>query len=169
MWHYHSAKPLVTVGQNQLFSSYLLPDHTPHVLLHLVKSSCPNSVNPFSTLFSVDIKHNCPILSCICRIYSPPWLAFRFSIQKWLHLHFQGKWPLSPSSFEQMSFSLRFSLEKEWKCQIKLASLIVQHSNSASGWLAQFSRFQPQKHFIKLQHQLEIEDEQWACNWAKIR
>ena len=34
---------------------------TPHVLLHLVKSSCPNSVNPFSTLFSADIQHNCPI------------------------------------------------------------------------------------------------------------
>ena len=80
------------------------------MLLHLVKSSCPNSVNPFSTLFSADIQHNCPILFCICRPYFPPWLAFRFSIKKWLHLHFQGKWPLSPSSFEQLSFSLRFAL-----------------------------------------------------------
>ena len=89
---------------------------TAHVLLHLVKSSCPNSVNPFSTLFSADIQHNCPILFCICRPYFPPWLAFRFSIKKWLHLHFQGKWPLSPSSFEQLSFSLRFILQNEWKC-----------------------------------------------------
>ena len=89
--------------------------HT-YVLLHLVKSSCPNSVNPFSTLFSADIQHNCPILFCTCRPYFPPWLAFRFSIKKWLHLHFQGKWPLSPSSFEQLSFSLRFILQNEWKC-----------------------------------------------------
>ena len=95
---------------------YVLNDDDTHVLLHLVKSSCPNSVNPFSTLFSADIQHNCPILFCICRPYFPPWLAFRFSIKKWLHLHFQGKWPLSPSSFEQLSFSLRFILQNEWKC-----------------------------------------------------
>ena len=126
-----------------------------HVLLHLVKSSCPNSVNPFSTLFSADIQHNCPILFCICRPYFPPWLAFRFSIKKWLHLHFQGKWPLSPSSFEQLSFSLRFILQNEWKCQIQSAGLIVQLSNSASGWLAELSRLHSQLHFIKLQHQLE--------------
>ena len=56
-------------------------DHSSHVLLHLVKSSCPNSVNPFSTLFSVDIQHNCPILFCICRPYFPPWQAFWFSIK----------------------------------------------------------------------------------------
>ena len=85
-------------------------DNGAHVLLHLVKSSCPNSVNPFSTLFSADIQHNCPILFCICWPYFPPWLAFRFSIKKWLHLHFQGKWPLLPSSFGQLSFSLRFAL-----------------------------------------------------------
>ena len=91
-------------------------DQMTHVLLHLVKSSCPNSVNPSSTLFSADIQHNCPIFFCICRPYFPPWLAFRFSIKKWLHLHFQGKWPLSPCSFEQLSFALRFILQNEWKC-----------------------------------------------------
>ena len=53
-----------------------------HVLLHFVKSPCLNSVNPFSTLFSADIQHNCPILLCICRTYFRPRLAFRFSIQK---------------------------------------------------------------------------------------
>lgn len=87
-----------------------LESHMSHVLLHLVKSSCPNSVNPFSTLFSADIQHNCPILFYVCRPYFPPWLAFRFSIKKWLHLHFRGKWPLLPSSFKQLSFSLRFAL-----------------------------------------------------------
>ena len=85
-----------------------IPYLYPHVLLHFVKSPCLNSVNPFSTLFSADIQHNCPILFCFCRTYFPPWLAFRFSIPKWLTLHFQGKWPLVPSSFEQMSFSHRF-------------------------------------------------------------
>ena len=43
-----------------------------HVLLHFVKSPCPKSVNPFSTLFPADIQHNCPILFCICRTYFPP-------------------------------------------------------------------------------------------------
>ena len=42
------------------------------------------------------------------------------------------------------------------KSQIKSAGLIVQLSNSASGWLAEFSRLQPQLHFIQLQHQLEL-------------
>ena len=87
-----------------------------YVLLHFVKSPCLNSVKLFSTLFSADIQHNWPILFCICRPYFPLWLAFRFSIRKWLDLHFQGKWPLSPSSFEHLSFSLRFILQNEWKC-----------------------------------------------------
>ena len=126
------------------------------MLVHFVKSTCLYSVNPFSTLFSADIQHNCPILFGIWRPYFPPWLAFRFSIKKWLHLHFQGKWPLSPSSFEQLSFSLRSILQNEWKSQIKSAGLIVQLSNSASGWLAEFSRLQPQLHFIQLRHQFQL-------------
>ena len=133
-----------------------IPYLYPHVLLHFVKSPCLNSVNPFSTLFSADMQHNCPILICICRTYFPPWLAFRFSVQKWLHLHFRGEWPLSPSRFEQLSFSRGFILQNECKSQIKSAGLIVQLSNSASGCLADFSTLQPQLHFIQLQHQLEI-------------
>ena len=86
-----------------------------HVLVHFVKSACLYSVNPFSTLFSANIQHNCPILFGICPTYLPAGLAFRFSFQKQLHLHFQGKWPLAPSSFEwtNVLFSL-LCLESYW-------------------------------------------------------
>ena len=94
-----------TSGQCPLFFLTKTTICLTHVLLHLVKSSCPNSVNPFSTLFSADIQHNCPILFGICPTYLPAGHAFRFSFQKQLHLHFQGKWPLAPSSFERMCYS----------------------------------------------------------------
>ena len=70
-----------------------------HVLVHFVKSACLYSVNPFSTFFSANNQHNCPILFCMCPTYLPAGLAFRFSFQKQLHLHFWGKWPLAPSIF----------------------------------------------------------------------
>ena len=69
------------------------------MLVHFVKFSCLYSVNPFSTFFSANNQHNCPILFCMCPTYLPAGLAFRFSFQKQLHLHFWGKWPLAPSIF----------------------------------------------------------------------
>ena len=60
----------------------------PHVLVHFVKSACLYSVNPFSTFFSANNQHNFPILFCMCPTYLPAGLAFRFSFQKQLHLHF---------------------------------------------------------------------------------
>ena len=92
-------------------ASNILTCYVTHVLVHLVKSACLYSVNPFSTLFSANIQHNCPILFGICPTYLPAGLAFRFSFQKQLHLHFQGKWPLAPSSFERMSYSHRSFLQ----------------------------------------------------------
>ena len=62
-----------------------------HVLVHFVKSECLYSVNPFSAFFSSNNRHNCPILFCICPKYLPAGLALRFSFQKHIHLHFQGK------------------------------------------------------------------------------
>ena len=67
--------------------------------MHFVKSACLYSVNPFSTFFSANNQHNCPILFCMCPTYLPAGLAFRFSFQKQLHLNFWGKWPLAPSIF----------------------------------------------------------------------
>ena len=46
-----------------------------HVLVHFVKSACLYSVNPFSTLFSANIQHNCPILF----LYMPNLLTSRTS------------------------------------------------------------------------------------------
>ena len=63
----------------------------PHVLVHFVKSECLYSVNHFSTFFSDNNQHNCPILFCMYPTYLPAGLAFRFSFQKQLHLHFWGK------------------------------------------------------------------------------
>ena len=52
------------------------------VLVHFVKSAFLYSKNPFSTLFSANIQHSCPILFCICPTELPAGLAFRFSFQK---------------------------------------------------------------------------------------
>ena len=49
-----------------------------HVLVHFVKSACLYSVNFFSTFFSANNQHNCPILFCICPTYLPAGLPLRF-------------------------------------------------------------------------------------------
>ena len=90
-----------------------------YVLLHFVKSTCLSNANPFSTLFSANIQNYCPILFCTCPRYLPAGQAFRFSFQKQQHLHFQGNWPLAPSSFERICYSYRFILQKERNRQTK--------------------------------------------------
>ena len=121
--------------------------------MHFVKSACLYSVNPFSTFFSANNQHNCPILFCICPTYLPAGLAFRFSFQKQLHLHCQGKWPIAPSIFERMSYSHRFILQNY---QMKSAGIITLMSDPHCGWLAELSRLQPQLHFIQLRHQFQL-------------
>ena len=76
--------------------------------MHSVKFACLYSVNPFSTIVSVNILHYIHFF-CMCPTYLTAGLAFRFPSKSIsFSYHFQGKWPLAPSSFEQMSFSHRF-------------------------------------------------------------
>ena len=67
-----------------------------HVLGHFVKSACLYSVNPFSTLFSANIQHNCPILF----LYMPNLLTSRtstsFFLPKAKTYSFSGK--VTPSA-----------------------------------------------------------------------
>ena len=104
-------------------------------------------------LFSANIQHNCPILFGICPTYLPAGLAFRFSFQKQLHLHFQGKWPLSPSSFERLSYSQRFILQNY---QMKSAGIMTLMLDHLCDWLPELCRLQPQLYFIQLQHQFQL-------------
>ena len=52
----------------------------PHVLVHFVKSECLYSVNHFSTFFSENNQHNCPILF----LFVPDLLTSRTSISFFL-------------------------------------------------------------------------------------
>ena len=63
--------PYLSLVKRKEVEFYHIIDRRPPVLVHLVKSACLYSVNPFSTLFSANIQHDCPILFGICPTYLP--------------------------------------------------------------------------------------------------
>ena len=145
--------PYLSLVKRKEVEFYHIIDRRPHVLVHLVKSACLYSVNPFRTLFWANIQHNCPILFGICPTYLPAGLAFRFSFQKQLHLHFWGKWPLAPSIFWTNKLFSQIILQNY---QMKSAGIITLMSDPYCGWLAELSSLQPQLHFIQLRHHFQL-------------